>query len=281
MELDVLLEEAKKGGFWSYIAGVAYQILKHFPVAGLTIDNFKTDLPIKKGLASSAAICVLTVRAFNRIYDLKLTLRDEMELAYQGEISTPSRCGRMDQGCAYGLRPILMTFDGDHLDVSEVQFSQDMYYVIVDLQAEKDTREILYQLNRCYPFAQNELHEGVQKLLGKINKHVVQQALEALQDGMQERLGDLMVEAQASFDRYAIPVCPDELTAPVLHKVLEYKPLEPFVYGGKGVGSQGDGAAQLLARSESDQERIIEILDRNLSMPSYALTLRAVQRDET
>ena len=31
--------------------------------------------------------------------------------AYQGEITTPSRCGRMDQGCAYGNKPILMIFD--------------------------------------------------------------------------------------------------------------------------------------------------------------------------
>ncbi len=34
----------------------------------------------------------------NRIYDLKLTVRGEMELAYMGEITTPSRCGRLDQG---------------------------------------------------------------------------------------------------------------------------------------------------------------------------------------
>mmetsp|Transcript_18533 Transcript_18533/g.39925 ORF Transcript_18533/g.39925 Transcript_18533/m.39925 type:complete len:183 (-) Transcript_18533:70-618(-) len=36
-----------------------------------------------------------------------------MDLAYQGEITTPSQCGRMDQCCAFGARPILMTFDGD------------------------------------------------------------------------------------------------------------------------------------------------------------------------
>ena len=94
MEPKALLEEAQKGGFWSYIAGVAYQILTHYHVRGLVIDNYKTDLPMKKGLSSSAAICVLTARAFNRIYDLKMTTRGEMELAYQGEITTPSRCGR-------------------------------------------------------------------------------------------------------------------------------------------------------------------------------------------
>ncbi|MEI7846020.1 MAG: GHMP kinase, partial [Chloroflexota bacterium] len=102
MEPKALLEEAQKGGFWSYIAGVAYQMLINYHVRGLVINNYRTDLPIKKGLSSSAAICVLAARAFNRVYDLKMTTRGEMEIAYQGEITTPSRCGRMDQGCAFG-----------------------------------------------------------------------------------------------------------------------------------------------------------------------------------
>lgn len=278
MELNALLEEAQKGGFWSYIAGVAYQILTHYHVSGLVINNYKTDLPIKKGLSSSAAICVLTARAFNRLYDLKLTVRGEMELAYQGEITTPSRCGRMDQGCAYGLRPILMSFDGDRLDVTELQVPHDMFFVIVDLQAQKDTMEILIHLNRCYPFAEDEIQEGVQKLLGPTNKRIVHQAVDALQEGKDVRLGELMVEAQTFFDRFAIPACPEELQAPVLHKVLNYEPLKPYVLGGKGVGSQGDGTAQLLTRSEVDQQAVIEILERDLGMSCLTLTLQAGQK---
>ena len=278
MECKALLEEAQRGGFWSYIAGVAYQILTHYHVRGLVIDNYKTDLPVKKGLSSSAAICVLTARAFNRIYDLKMTIRGEMELAYQGEITTPSRCGRMDQGCAFGNRPILMTYDGDHLDVTELQVPHDMYYVIVDLNAEKDTMEILARLNRCYPFAETEIERGVQELLGPINKRIVHQAIEALKAGAAERLGALMAEAQAFFDRYAAPACREELTAPVLHRVLNYEPLKPHLRGGKGVGSQGDGTAQFLARSEADQQAVIEIIERDLGMSCLPLTLRAGQK---
>jgi UTP-glucose-1-phosphate uridylyltransferase/mevalonate kinase len=274
MEPKALLEEAHRGGYWSYMAGVAYQIMTHYHVRGLVIDNYKTDLPIKKGLSSSAAICVLTARAFNRTYDLKMTTRGEMELAYQGEITTPSRCGRMDQGCAFGNRPVLMSFDGDHLDVTELQNPKDMYFVIVDLQAKKDTMEILARLNRSYPFAENEIERGVQELLGPINKRVVHQAVETLQKGDTERLGALMVEAQAFFDRYAAPACPEELAAPVLHRVLNYEPLKPHIWGGKGVGSQGDGTAQFIARSEADQQAVIEIIERDLKMPCLTLTLR-------
>jgi galactokinase len=124
---QALLEEAQRGGFWSYVAGVAYQVLTNYHVRGLVISNYKTDLPVKKGLSSSAAICVLAARAFNRVYDLKLTVRGEMELAYLGEITTPSRCGRMDQGCAFGSRPVVMTYDGDRLDTRELQVTHDLH----------------------------------------------------------------------------------------------------------------------------------------------------------
>ena len=278
MESRTLLEEARKGGFWSYIAGVAYQILVNYHVRGLVIKNYRTNLPLKKGLSSSAAICVLAARAFNRVYDLKMTTRGEMEIAYQGEITTPSRCGRMDQGCAFGNRPILMTFDGDRTDVAELRVLQDMHFVIVDLQARKDTMEILARLNRSYPVARNKIEEGVQELLGPINKRIVLQSVDALQAGDAEMLGRLMVEAQAFFDRYAIPACPEELTAPVLHRVLNYEPLKSHIWGGKGVGSQGDGTAQFIARSQADQQAVIEIIERDLGMTCLTLTLRTGQK---
>ena len=71
------------GGFFSYAAGVAYQLLIHNEVQGIEIDNYRTTLPLKKGLSSSAAFCVLVARAWNRAYDLKYSVRGEMELAYK------------------------------------------------------------------------------------------------------------------------------------------------------------------------------------------------------
>ncbi len=278
MKPDRLLEEAQRGGFWSYVAGVAYQALTHHHVRGLVINNYMTDLPIKKGLSSSAAVCVLAARAFNRLYDLKLTVRGEMELAYQGEITTPSRCGRMDQGCAYGSRPVLMTYDGDRLDTTELRPKEDLYFVVVDLNAQKDTMRILSRLNRCYPFAENDLEHGVQELLGPINKRIVEQAIEDIRTSNAQQVGTLMTEAQSFFDKYALPACPEELTSPVLHKVLNHKPLQPHIWGGKGVGSQGDGTAQFIVRSPADQQAVMDILERDFEMKSYRLTLRAGTR---
>ena len=278
MEQKTLLEEAQKGGYWSYIAGVAYQMLTNYHVRGLVIDNYKTDLPIKKGLSSSAAICVLAARAFNRVYDLKMTIRGEMELAYQGEITTPSRCGRMDQGCAFGNRPVLMTFDADRLETQELPVHKPMYFVIVDLQAKKDTMEILNRLNRCYPFAENEIERGVQELLGPVNKRIVMQAVDAIKESSPEKLGTLLTEAQEFFDRYAAPACPEELTSPVLHRVLSYEAFKPHIWGGKGVGSQGDGTGQFICRSEADQDAVIQILERDLNMPGLKLTITPQQK---
>jgi UTP-glucose-1-phosphate uridylyltransferase/mevalonate kinase len=274
MELGALYREAQKGEFWSYICGVAYQILTLYHVRGLVIDNYKTDLPIKKGLSSSAAISVLTARAFNRVYDLKLTTRGEMELAYQGEITTPSRCGRMDQGCAFGNRPVLMTFDGDLLDTKELQAAKNLHFVIIDLMGHKDTIEILHRLNRCYPVPENDIERGVHELLGPVNKRTVHAAIDVLERGDGESLGRLMVEAQKNFDRYAAPVCPEELTAPILHRVLDFKPLKPHIWGGKGVGSQGDGTAQLLVRGPAAQDEVVRIVQTELGLPCYKLTLQ-------
>lgn len=275
MEKQALLAEAEKGGFWSYIAGVAYQVLTHYHVRGLVIDNYKTDMPVKKGLSSSAAITVLAARAFNRVYDLKMTVRGEMEMAYQGEILTPSRCGRLDQGCAFGNRPILMTFDGDRLDTHELQVKDNLHFVIVDLQAQKNTKKILADLNKAYPFADNDVQRGVQELLGPINKRITHEALDALREADAQRLGALMSEAQENFNRYATPACPEELTSPVLNRVLQYEPLKPHIWGGKGVGSQGDGTAQFIVRSEADQQAVIDIIERDLHMPCLKLTLYA------
>jgi UTP-glucose-1-phosphate uridylyltransferase/mevalonate kinase len=274
MQTKPLLEEARSGSFWSYMAGVAYQALTRYHVRGMVVNNYMTDLPIKKGLSSSAAICVLTARAFNRIYDLKLTIPGEMDLAYQGEITTPSRCGRLDQGCAFGNRPVLMTFDGDRLETDEILVNKELYLVVVDLLAQKDTLVILNHLNRCFPTADNDIEKGVQELLGATNKRIVHKAVDLLKSGDAGQLGKLMVEAQEQFNTYAIPACPEELTAPALNSLLHYPPIQPYICGGKGVGSQGDGTAQFIMRTPEDQRTVIEIIERDLHLPCLELTIK-------
>ncbi len=283
MEAQALLTEARKGGFFSYAAGVAYQFLVGAynctslnSFKGIEIENYLTDLPIQKGLSSSAAICVLVARAFNLVYELKMTIQEEMEFAYFGEITTPSRCGRMDQACAYGNRPIAMRFDGDRTEIIELSVPKDLFFVIVDLGARKNTQVILSKLNQCYPFASNLIQAHVQKYLGSISYQVTQAAIDALQTGDAERIGTLMRQAQVEFDKYLISACPEELTAPVLHQLLNYPPIQPYILGGKGVGSQGDGTAQFIVKDKETQHKLIEIIEQDFpQMQCLELTIYA------
>lgn len=280
MEVKKLFEQAEAGGYFSYACGVAYEMLTNYHVRGLAIHNYRTDLPMSKGLSSSAAVCVLVARAFNRLYDLKLSIRGEMDYAYRGEVLTPSRCGRLDQCCAYGTKAVLVTFDGDHIHTRELKVSQHLHLILVDLQAEKSTIEILAGLQAAYPFGQEPMHLRVRHFLGKVNKELVAEAVKVLesdrpQDEVGEEMGRLMVDFQRAFDEHLTDACPSQLTAPVLHRVLNHPALAPHVYGGKGVGSQGDGTAQFLCKSEEDQSRVVEILEQELHLPCLKLNFGA------
>ena len=50
--------------------------------------------------------------------------------------------------------------------------------------------------------------------------------------------GALMTQAQLLFDEAAGSCCPEQLSSPVLHKVLAYAAIAEHIWGGKGVGSQ-------------------------------------------
>ena len=277
MDRDVLFKEAQRGDFFSYAAGVACYMLTFYEVGGLEIENHETTLPVQKGLSSSAALCVLVARAFNRIYDLKLTTRAEMEAAYQGEILTPSRCGRMDQGCAFGQVPVLMTFDGDQLRTRRLGVGAHFHMLVADLKGSKDTIRILSDLNRAYPFARDDIGAGVHNYLGEINSGIVARAVDLLETGRVQALGELMGEAQAKFDTCLTPACPQELKAEKLHAVLGDPKVNALVHGGKGVGSQGDGCVQFVTKGEEERRLLAEYLGDAYGMECFPLDIRPPQ----
>lgn len=263
---------AQEGGFFSYVAGTASYINDNYSVGGVKITVTGMDLPVKSGLSSSAAICVLVARAFNQLYHLKMNVKGEMQAAFRGEQRTPSRCGRLDQACAYGVKPVKMTFDGDEIDSEELKVGSVFHWVIANLMSSKDTIKILSDLNKCYPFAQNELEQNVQDALGKDNQRICSAAIQALEDGDAVELGRLMNEWQGIFDEKVMPAS-SELKGPVLHKVLSDPKIKSLVLGGKGVGSQGDGSVQFLVKDKEHSDMLREYLDSEYGMPSYTLTL--------
>lgn len=265
---------AKSGSFFCYCAGVASYMLEWYKVGGVRIRITRMTLPMKSGLSSSAAICVLVARAFNTLYKLNLNTLGEMNIAYLGELRTSSRCGRLDQACAFGVKPNLMTFDGDEIEVKSLNVKKKLYWVFADLAAEKDTIKILSDLNKSYPFASNEAEENLHKALGEWNHDIIQRAVRCLATGDAEELGRLMTENEEMFNRYVTPMS-KALEAPKLHDVLHDPHIAPLVYGGKGVGSHGDGSVQFLARNADSQQQLVDYLNRQ-GMKAYPLTLNPV-----
>lgn len=272
MNTEKLKEIAHSESFFSYCAGVASYMLEWYNVGGLKITLTSMTLPMKSGLSSSAAICVLVTRAFNELYNLNLSTLGEMNIAYWGELRTASRCGRLDQACAFGVRPVLMRFDGEEITVDRLSVKSTLYWVFADLCAEKDTIRILKELNKGFPFADNERELRIQEALGKDNEEIISHAIEYIRNGELEKLGALMTYAQKIFDEKVAPMCPSQLTSPVLHKTLGDSNIKALTFGGKGVGSQGDGSVQFLAKDEECQMKLIEYLT-SLGMKPFKLTI--------
>ena len=272
--MDGALDEAAAGGgFDCYAAGAAATMRAAYPgVRGVAIRILRQTLPVQRGLSSSAAVCLMVARAFNRLYGLNMSLEEEMLAAYRGERRTPSLCGRMDQALAHGVRPVHMVFDGDSVEARALATGGDFHIVVADLMRSKDTVRILKALQRAYPEPEGALEAALHRALGADNLAIVGRARSAMEAGDARALGELMTEAQALFDEKVAPLCPEQLAAPALHAVLSDPEIQKWIYGGKGVGSGGDGAAQFVARSEAARRKLSRCL-RSRGLEVFELTL--------
>lgn len=257
--------------FFRFCAGVAHEFIGHPGVTGgLNLRITKMDLPLGKGVSSSAAVCVLVAKAFNVLYQLGLFPDELMDIAYRGERLTGSQCGRMDQVCVYGKTPVLLAFNGaSDVRVAPIFPRQDIYMFFVDLGGRKETRQILADLHSAYP-----KNRELQRALGSENEAITRSAYRSLEAGDAEELGRLMAHAQKTFDELVAPNSPEQLASPLLHQLLFFDAIQPHVWGGKGVGSQGDGTVQFVARSKVDRERAMATIAQSFpEMQCFPLTI--------
>ena len=103
------------------------------------------------------------------IYHLGLSIDDEMNFAYNGERHC-SKCGKIDQICAYNRQVSLMEFDGNDLSISPLEVGKDLYFVFADLNCSKNTQNILESLNSCFPHPKTDLEKKTVNYLGLENK---------------------------------------------------------------------------------------------------------------
>ena len=80
-----------------------------------------------------------------------------------------------------------------------------------------------------------------------------------------------MTEAESLFNSDVAPMS-EALKAPKLQRTLNDPNILPLVYGGKGVGSHGDGSVQFLARNEECQLKLVDYLNSS-GMQAYKLTM--------
>ena len=315
--LNKLKLVAIEGGFFSYLAGVALELLtndqyKHQIKTelvnnkkGIKIINYKTTLPICRGLSSSAACCCLIAQSFSEVYNLNLNLHQVMDIAYKGEIRTHSKCGRMDQCVAMGKdRIALMSFDQQECNLQVLYNHSPLYFCVADLNTGKNTIQILESLHEAFPDKkkkknnknqsqnqdENEIEKSEQQLKEKdeeeyenghvemhdyINSNVTRcrNAVDAITHGDICKLAECMKSAQTSFDSAGTLMCPSELSSPRLHEIIEDESL--YKCGAlaiKGVGSQGDGSVQILCQSKESQAQVMNRL-KELNCDPFALTI--------
>eukprot|EP00981_Chlorochromonas_danica_P004115 scaffold801_cov178-Ochromonas_danica.AAC.20 len=196
-----------------------------------------------------------------------------MEIAYQGEMMTPSHCGRMDQCVVMGAGAIgLMEFINEECQLTILINPSPLYFVVVDLLSEKDTVIILRELNACFPFPQNTQQELMHQYVHAIAK-IAMEGKAGIENGEVQVLASAMRKAQEAFDAGALPNCPSQLTAPRLHMLMEDSYLKEHALVVKGVGSQGDGSAQILCANEREQHEVLRYIKEVHRMEGFPLTI--------
>ena len=245
--------------FYSYACGTLYQVSKKCNIGGLNIKIISNELPISKGLSSSAAICVLIVKALNNIYNLNLSDSEIMDLAYLGERMCGSKCGRMDQiRCLQ--KGIYYVNISDKVSYERIYNDKDIYLVYSDLNSSKNTKVILDSLNKIYPYAKTKKEKLAHNFLEVKNQRLVEKAKKYIQKGDARGLARIMNTFQQGFDKYISPFCPEELEAPILHQLMKNEEIKKLCLAAKGVGSQGDGSIQFVVQDKQKQLELIKLL---------------------
>lgn len=268
--IDLFKYEDK--GFLEYVVASAKIMHMKYSVNGVKIICEKMTLPIKKGLASSAAVCVAIIRTYNKLYELGLSIEEEMSLAYEAERLTGSKCGKMDQICAFGQGIRKICFDGEKVQVSEIKTKRKLHFILVDLHGSKNTKKILRELNAIYPFPKNHTESNLLYTLGGFNKKNIIDAINNIEKGNLKLLGNNLRDFQKKFDEN-VACFSRELKAPLLHKLIEYTYNVEGVLACKGVGSQGDGMAQILVENAEKAENIAQKIKKDFSYDCYILDI--------
>lgn len=272
MNEDILLKHAEdKNNFFAYVCGCSLYMKRKYNIGGINVKITKMDLPIKKGLSSSAAICVLITKAYKKVYNLEMSEEEEIEAAYQGEHLALSKCGKLDQSVIYKNQLVKVDFYSNEVNASEILPKEKIHILVADLKGDKDTAKIMSDLNNCFPFYKNDNEKKVHQMVSLKNRRIVQDSVNCIEIGDLKKLGKNFRKMQKLKDKCSV-VC-SEFESPKLHSLLRDKTIKKLSYGAKDVGSGGDGCIEILAKNEQSKEKLKKYLENDLGLTTYSFTI--------
>jgi len=231
------------------------------------------DLPVKKGLSSSAAVCVAVSAAADMLSRekppdpgkefSKEALSRYADLAYTAERKILGvNCGQMDQYASAfgGLTHIDCTAEPAKL--TPLKTSVELPLVIGDTGQQKDTPRILGWLGDRLKCGERDFMEGMENIV-----RIVEEAKKELQKTNPSRktIGELMNQNQHYLAKY-LKVSGDCPISPSRLDELIEAALEAGALGAKLSGSGGGGAMIALCEPES-QRKIGEAIKKAGGQP--------------
>jgi len=256
-ELRRALELPIRESSLKYVNAVVAAMLERGLKLGGTDLKISSDVPMKKGLSSSAALCVSTAKAFDELYSLGLSADDIVRISYRAENGLLGiGCGMMDQTAAAHEQPLYIDFQRG-FRYERVLLKRRLPLVIVDVGGVRDTKLILNTLNHYYFVKKDPL---IVRTLGRDIPDLVRRARAEMEGRCRlERIGELMNQNQACYDKGLRPFCPEELDSPRLYAALEAV-RENGALGAKWTGAGGNGSIVVLCRDPQSVMGLAEAL---------------------
>jgi mevalonate kinase len=220
-----------------------YELGKNLQGTSLSI---RSNIPMKKGLSSSAALCISVVKALNDLYNLGLSEDDFVRISYRAENGILGiGCGMMDQTAAAHKYPLFMDFQSG-FSYQRINLREPLHFVIVDVGGKRDTELILNTLNEFYHERKDPV---IVKTLGTYIPEIVRKAKTEMENRCRlEKIGDLMNSNQDLYNEGLKVYCPSELDSPKLYGAI-HDVREAGALGAKWIGAGGNGSIIALGKN--------------------------------
>lgn len=265
-----LKEIINSNNYFSFIVAISYLMKQKYNVEPIKIDITEVTISIGKKLLLSDSICILAIKAYEKIYNINIDIKEKMNLSYEAKGLVHSKFDKIDQVCTLNNQISLIEFDED-IKITPLKPIHNYYFVIANIDQEKDTEKALNNSHKIYSFPESKNKENLIEFFGETNNKFVSKAKNIIENKTPRELGELLMQYQEQFDKIVAPFS-TELESPYLHKLLndDYIQLNSF-------GSQGDETIQILVKNKEEQKQMIRYLKKQYHLKGYSFVIKEVK----